>query len=758
MTAWFRLALAAFLAAWTFCFSTLAFADAKLRGLQMFYGDVTHAFGTETTPEVTPCVAPRIGWQSEGKSCLDHPTKVASDGLLLILRGNRAAAAEHGQWLLDHAEWRHRGLFFPFQWDLVTFWPYEMKAPWVSGLTQGLAVGLFSYLYEATGEARWADAARTTYRSYLVDKDQGGFAGRDTDGVTFEEYPTEPATHVLNGSAVAAIALHDYARIFADDDALKLFDEATRWYENNIERYTLASSTHRTIISRYSLAPKRAEVLFRIVGAAKAKIHTLELRSDDEVIARLDIGSDGDDTMSSPTHIWNDPAYQNWGEKDSEGDETFRRYIPDQGEYNHAPFTFTIPEGVEHLSLYIEAAIEDNRSLDVQFYTGAEYMAIGQINGAAPTFTFPLGESIRAASVMEGAKPAVNPQYWDDNFQLAKILGTLSSSKPLTRVANSWRQSAQLVPFAALPDHKFEWIDEATPVLDLVPNSQESRHVEYPSVITTPDGKRILYSAIGEDGRWRIYLATSQMGENWTRQGQIFDDGTLPFTGNYAFPNVIAFEENGARRYTMVFAAASKASVTYDTLYLSHSSDGAQWSAPQAVLRDLLVLDPLLMRHPDGGFEVFYVVNEGSVQAIMSARSPDGTQWTAANSVWASRGAAKAGIYTIGGVVHKDVQLFLLEEMIADERHVWNAYCRDFTGAFIKLPGNPLHIDASGNDSPMLYGMAFENNTELGYVYYNEISALGAETGGVIRKSRVEPDELGTLDLQTCAKSGGEWP
>jgi len=43
-----------------------------------------------------------------------------------------------------------------------------LRAPWYSGMAQGLAISLFSRLSVVTGEARWRQAATATFDSLLI--------------------------------------------------------------------------------------------------------------------------------------------------------------------------------------------------------------------------------------------------------------------------------------------------------------------------------------------------------------------------------------------------------------------------------------------------------------------------------------------------------------------------------------------------------------------------------------------------------------
>ena len=69
---------------------------------------------------------------------------------------------------------RHQGaIFFPYGFDFALHGRGTMKAPWYSGMAQGVALSGFVRLWELTGEQKWRDAADQTYRSFLVSRQAG---------------------------------------------------------------------------------------------------------------------------------------------------------------------------------------------------------------------------------------------------------------------------------------------------------------------------------------------------------------------------------------------------------------------------------------------------------------------------------------------------------------------------------------------------------------------------------------------------------
>jgi hypothetical protein len=264
---------------------------------------------------VQPYTGPYFGWKTHGQPAMS-PTKVAADGLTHILHHRVEAAKAHVNWLMAHAIHQHDTLFFPFNFDYAPFWPYDLKAPWYSALTQGLVLSLCVYLYRETQEAQYLDWSHTIYQSFLVPIDKGGITRFEDDGPFFEEYPTHVPSRVLNGAVVAMMAVHDYAKITGNTDAMELFQQSVKRLEALLPEYE-AQTKQGIIASYYSLTPSRSEITGRFIGHANIFITDMNIyghRGDTKaLLSALDIGSENDRDVMRDFYVWFDPTYMNWG-------------------------------------------------------------------------------------------------------------------------------------------------------------------------------------------------------------------------------------------------------------------------------------------------------------------------------------------------------------------------------------------------------------------------------------------------------------
>ena len=143
---------------------------------------------------------------------------------------------------------------------------FRMRGPWVSAMAQGHCASLLVRVHRETGRPEFADAARRATLPYGVASRQGGVQA-DLDGRPFpEEYPTEPASYILNGGLYALWGLHDVAVGLGDGDARRLYDEMLETFVANIDRWDLG------YWSRYDLYPHPG-----VSNAASLSYHLLHI-------------------------------------------------------------------------------------------------------------------------------------------------------------------------------------------------------------------------------------------------------------------------------------------------------------------------------------------------------------------------------------------------------------------------------------------------------------------------------------------------
>jgi heparosan-N-sulfate-glucuronate 5-epimerase len=130
---------------------------------------------------------------------------------------------------------------------------FQVPSGWISGMAQGEAASLFMRLYVESGDERFARAALRVLRVLTISVQDGGVCRYLEGGPIHEEYPTNPASHVLNGAIFAAWGCYDVAVTLGDTRWRTHFDAVVSTIADNIEAWDLG------FWSRYDLFPHRID-------------------------------------------------------------------------------------------------------------------------------------------------------------------------------------------------------------------------------------------------------------------------------------------------------------------------------------------------------------------------------------------------------------------------------------------------------------------------------------------------------------------
>ena len=335
------------------------------------------------------------------------------------------------------------GLFFAFQDDYIDAWPFQLRAPWVSAFTQGVALEFYVEMAKKTGDSYYANKAGEIYQSYLLPVDKGGFTRFVDDEVLFEEYPVNESIAVLNGNLIATIALYDYAEFSKKAEPLQLARRSVAWLEKNIQSYVINRPGYPSPISAYSLAPSRLDLLFRFYLTHES-LDVFSIRLAGQGISRsILLGEPGDYDITreaslivSPDMNWSGP-YNDSKQKEP----NFRKVVQASGAFNHAPFRMEIKSleelGALRKGSILELTYRAQGSSDVQISDGKVFYKIGTLlptNGEVVTVAFDLPEAA-VANVTFPVDLKYNVLYLEHNQKLLEIVSELSASEALKRYA-----------------------------------------------------------------------------------------------------------------------------------------------------------------------------------------------------------------------------------------------------------------------------------------------------------------------------------
>ena len=172
-----------------------------------------------------------------------NPITIIQFGLYNLQRyaqyqGNNELIAikQVGRWLEENFKpWHENMGAWIFQYDLYFYGP---RAPWISAMAQGQGISFLLRFYSLQPEEALLEICQKAFRAFLHPMEKGGVVSKFPDGaIVFEEFPTEPPPHVLNGHIFALLGIHDFARFFSDNQARRLFEEAIKGLKQNLHRY-----------------------------------------------------------------------------------------------------------------------------------------------------------------------------------------------------------------------------------------------------------------------------------------------------------------------------------------------------------------------------------------------------------------------------------------------------------------------------------------------------------------------------------------
>lgn len=105
---------------------------------------------------------------------------------------------------------------------------FHLEPPWVMAMAQGQAASLLARAAAATGDARFAEAGRRGIAALARDVGTpGGVRSRlPNGGVLYEEYPTDPPAHVLNGAIYTLFGVFDMWQLTGDEALGAMYAEA----------------------------------------------------------------------------------------------------------------------------------------------------------------------------------------------------------------------------------------------------------------------------------------------------------------------------------------------------------------------------------------------------------------------------------------------------------------------------------------------------------------------------------------------------
>lgn len=139
----------------------------------------------------------------------------------------------------------------------------ELEPGWYSAMGQGQAISLLVRAYVASKDRTYIEAAGKALDIFDIPSSKGGVLAKFLDSLDwYEEYPTTPSSHVLNGFIYSLIGLYDLKEMatgIVKDKATDLYDKGMRTLKAMLPMFDSGTGTFydlRHITA--GLAPNRA--------------------------------------------------------------------------------------------------------------------------------------------------------------------------------------------------------------------------------------------------------------------------------------------------------------------------------------------------------------------------------------------------------------------------------------------------------------------------------------------------------------------
>jgi len=164
----------------------------------------------------------------------------ALGNLQLFLRSNNDFYKERFlkmvEWLVGKAKIRKDFVAWFTEFD----WPLQnLKKPWPSAMTQGLAVSALIRGSLISEKREYFDLVRKASEFFLIPIEEGVILIKDDYGTWLEEVPANPPLHILNGFIYSIFGLYDAYNATNDKRLQSLLEETLGTLVRNLERYDI---------------------------------------------------------------------------------------------------------------------------------------------------------------------------------------------------------------------------------------------------------------------------------------------------------------------------------------------------------------------------------------------------------------------------------------------------------------------------------------------------------------------------------------
>lgn len=144
----------------------------------------------------------------------------------------------------------------------------EYKAPWLSSLTQGIAISVLLRAYQLTQQEAFFEAAHRAVRVFEQDILDGGISAPvGSEGIFFEEVAAYPAAHSLIGFIFAILGLYDYLVLTGDTQIREIIHRSHATLHELLDEFDAGFWTYTDLLQRRLASPSQLALQVALLEA-----------------------------------------------------------------------------------------------------------------------------------------------------------------------------------------------------------------------------------------------------------------------------------------------------------------------------------------------------------------------------------------------------------------------------------------------------------------------------------------------------------
>lgn len=148
---------------------------------------------------------------------------------------------------------------FDYYCHNVSVW---LNDGWISGMCQGEAIALLCRCYSLTNEPKYLIAAKAALQCFERDISNCGVLSSFNGIAVYEEYPTSPGVHVLNGFIYSLFGLYDLWASYGDTKAGELFKKGVDSVKRLLPYYDDSRISHYDL-GHITASPRKININYK---------------------------------------------------------------------------------------------------------------------------------------------------------------------------------------------------------------------------------------------------------------------------------------------------------------------------------------------------------------------------------------------------------------------------------------------------------------------------------------------------------------